>query len=1189
MTDHSLHDLVSVRGRFARSVRSDADASQASQLDGYLPTARALEVTRRLVNAMLRGDGARAFSITGPYGSGKSSLAVFLDALLGRTSEDGYASALSLLVDHDADTAELLDEARRCMGADAGGFVRAVVTAPQREPITTTVLRALVRGARRARVTKKLRDDLDDALARSLSEKFASPSFHEVRELLERLTTRRPVLLIIDEFGKNLEAYAESGSDGDLYLLQELAEWASGVEQLPLVLVTIQHLAFESYAIDTSSAQRREWAKVQGRFEDISYVDSASASRALIAAALDHDGDETYSWLRAEAAWRASEQAHEAGLADVSDEGLLAACYPLHPSTLLALPALCARYGQNERTLFSFLASEEPRSVTTFTKSVELEGPLPWVRLEQVYDYFVESASTFVGASRDANRWVEIETTIRDAHGLTDVQSSVLKTIGVLNLVSAAGSVRASREVLTFALAGDAGPLETADEVAQVLEELSELGLVTYRDFASEYRIWQGSDFDITGLMTSMRRQVRSEALSSVLSSVMPLRATVASRHSIQSNTMRAFARRFADETTLTVDTPAPGDVRDGVLVYALASGLQPSPSDADVPVVVVEPSSGQIDALVDATVEVAALLRVLDDTTLADNDRAARRELSERLGMARQTLEQAVNGAFGVDGTWNWVNPPEGKVRHLKPLRGSDALSDVLDEVYSQAPTVAYEAVNRAELTSQGAKARRLLLEAALTPANRPEERLGLEGDGPEVGMYRAVYEDSGVHDFRQGKFGSPPDGSDWRPVWDHLNATLREGVGTPLSVVHVLDEMMRPPFGLRHGVATVLLTAGLIVNASDIAIYEHGTFKPRLDAAMSERMVRNPANFSLKYLAVTAPTSKRSKAVAALHAAASTALGSPTSVGDTDATVLSAVMVLLRPFHANSTTYMRKTKRFAGAWDDTVDTEAFATVRDVRDALVRTQEPDVLLFEALPAAVGYGTLPASGRGPDVMSDEDIDGFATAVASALSVIEGAYAALCGRIVEATLEAAQCNSTTMLAGDAAHLDDVQVLTSDVRTFAGLARMADSLDTTMFAQQVATAVTGTPPSEWADADIPEALRRIADVAAKFRRVSALGHARRSAHSGGERFDAFAVDITSSDGRPFSEVVVLRQSERDTLDAAVNKLISDMETSIGSEQVTARALLGLLADRLVASAKPVASDEDVVAPNQHSASS
>ncbi len=130
-----------VRGRFARSIRLDAARSQ--DLDGYLPTARALDVVRRVVRGMTDDTGTRAFSITGPYGSGKSSLAVFLDALCGSQSAAAYQKAIALLAEHDPDTAQSLPAARKAMGVPESGMARAVVTAPQREPVAATVLRGL--------------------------------------------------------------------------------------------------------------------------------------------------------------------------------------------------------------------------------------------------------------------------------------------------------------------------------------------------------------------------------------------------------------------------------------------------------------------------------------------------------------------------------------------------------------------------------------------------------------------------------------------------------------------------------------------------------------------------------------------------------------------------------------------------------------------------------------------------------------------------------------------------------------------------------------------------------------------------------------------------------------------------------------------------------------------------------------
>src|SRR5207244_357176 len=98
--------------------------------------------------------------------------------------------------------------------------------------------------------------------------------------------------------------------------------------------------------------------------------------------------------------------------------------------------------------------------------------------------YFVDSASAMIGASVTASRWVEIETRIRDTHGLSAAQLRCLKAVGILNLVATAGALRASREVLHLALVDGCDGTASGHQVDGALASLEEIGLVTYREFA---------------------------------------------------------------------------------------------------------------------------------------------------------------------------------------------------------------------------------------------------------------------------------------------------------------------------------------------------------------------------------------------------------------------------------------------------------------------------------------------------------------------------------------------------------------------------------------------------------------------------------------------------------------------------------------------------------------------------------
>lgn len=435
------NELIEPKARFTRSANVERDAGRAD-LDGFLPTGRALDVVARLTRSILDPYATRAFSITGPYGTGKSSLAVFIDALLGDVAAPAFTSALATLELVDVDLAGQLQTARRKF--DSKAFLPAIVTAT-REPVAHSVVRALDVGARRLPVSRRnaalkdLRRRTTEVVGTLGDPNRDIITNRLVLDLLESAAALSPVLLLIDEFGKNLEAFAESRSEADLYLLQEVVEWAHRSDDAnPVVTITMQHLSFEDYLDSVSQGLRREWAKVQGRFEDIPYVDTPAQTRHLISQVYVEPTDGGFNKKRGAWASRALAELRSAGLGHEIEPETIERSWPLHPSTLLVLPELCSRYGQNERTLFSFLASAEPHGVSAWLVDEPLSGDLRDVRLDRVYDYFVESASTAAATSQTASRWVEVETAIRDATGLTAAQRRVLKAVGLLNLVSAA-------------------------------------------------------------------------------------------------------------------------------------------------------------------------------------------------------------------------------------------------------------------------------------------------------------------------------------------------------------------------------------------------------------------------------------------------------------------------------------------------------------------------------------------------------------------------------------------------------------------------------------------------------------------------------------------------------------------------------------------------------------------------------
>ena len=1132
-----LADHISVLDRFARSTNLERDVDRLEPLDGYIVTARALDVVERVAATAATGVAGGAWSLTGPYGSGKSSIALLLDGAFGPAGPT-RTRALKLIDETSPAVGESIRHAHERYRTVDSGFQRGLITA-SREPIGDTLLRALQSAVLRRYgklpssgnlpAANTLRRGIDHAAENDLHRTVSSPT--EIVEIARCLAEDAPLLLIIDEFGKNLEAIRDS-SEADPYLLQMLAEAGQG-SGLPIFLLTLQHLSFENHLAGVAVPRRREWAKVQGRFEDIAYVDSSRQSRALIGTVFAV-GNENLRKRIARWARPHARVMRSLGIAEMADPEVVASCYPLHPLAAMLLPELCNRYGQHERTLFSFLAGPHSASAASFLASTRLpsRGALPSLGLGTIYDYFVSGDAHAEIASDRLPRWSEIALRLRDLHGLSPRQTRLAKAIALLNLVSVGGTIRASSRVLS---------LVDADSV-HLLTRLDAAGVVTFREFADEYRIWQGTDVDIRSLLELARQKAGRQSLFEILSSLDVPAPVVAARHSARHDVFRVFARRYADSGE-DVEPPDAFSPCDGeVLLIVGADRRLPklaSPAATAKPTVAAIPDD--LTGLDRAAREIAAVTVVSNDPVV-ESDWVARRELADRLAESQAAFRDAMTATFGADAC-RWVLVDDSGVRELRAGRGSAALSEAADLAYPSTPAVGNEMLNRTDLTSQGAKARRLLLEAMIE--RHSEANLGLEGYGPEVAMYRAFLARTGLH-LRVSNggtcdFGTPTDTS-LLPAWKALEGELERAKTRRVNLKDIHAVLLLPPFGMKAATIPVFVTAALLAFRDEIAIYEHGTFKPLLTPDLSERMVRNPGHFEIKHFANAAGA--RRQVVDAL----AERLGGVRRFGrHRVGNVLSVVGPMVHQIRCLDG-YTRRTRNLGAA------------ARMVRDAIGMAVEPDELLFDALPNALGFRPVPT-----DTETYAKACEYADSVGVALDELTGCHDRLLADLFQFLLDTSAESSRLAVTGQAAALDN-EVLNPSVRAFVGTLAN-DSVDTDAdWISTVATVVSGKAPMEWGDDDLSRFRSELPLEIAAFQRLVAL-HAERRANGGGP-FDALRVTITRPDGSEHVGLVDIDRRERGVVEKAIDEVLKELGESIGSPHRVHKALLAALGDRILA---------------------
>ena len=188
------------------------------------------------------------------------------------------------------------------------------------------------------------------------------------------------------------------------------------------------------------------------------------------------------------------------------------------------------------------------------------------------------------------------------------------------------------------------GKTRAAESVEKEIAELSHEKALIYREYAQEYRLWEGSDFDIVGAIWKKRSSLATKRLEETLQAYCPLVPITASRHSYKTGTIRRFECRWMSIADITFDkAPTPKSGYDGLLVYAF--GNQPNANnlpficaDKRPLLVAYAAHENQIKELV---LEAAAARAVLLESPELIHDGVARKEARCRVQAAEDQLRE--------------------------------------------------------------------------------------------------------------------------------------------------------------------------------------------------------------------------------------------------------------------------------------------------------------------------------------------------------------------------------------------------------------------------------------------------------------------------------------------------------------------------------------------------------------------
>lgn len=937
-----IKDALSIRSRYVRAVNIGRDLNDANALDGYLMTDTVRHALTRLCQGLMGTSSQRAWRITGSYGSGKSAFGLFLANLF--THPINKRSAVGRLLDEEGP--ELLALTKKLPRYEV------IVITGTRSDASIALASALLEcvAQRRSSPTQKQLVKRLTAFIVSREKGQKSPAgilalLAEVRSYLASgVNAAGGILLIVDEMGRWLEYAADPETDVDASFFQSLAEDCGGrTRDIPVSIVGILHQRFEDYTAGRRDKRSGlEWAKVAERFEDITFAQSFESTARLVAQAMETDA---HAYKRAGVPQRASALYTQAIKLGVLESSLLqggmadtSRLYPFHPMALVGAVALFRRFGQNERSTFSFLLASEPFALQDFIgrRPLTLDN---WYRVHDLCDWLLAQGSVRTLDEDRLKRWALLQEVLRAAPVYEELEVQCLKTVGLLNLLEPQPGIAITRESVAFALADtvDAKP------VLDALDKLAQKSLLYVRPATQELCLWPQSSVDVASELSRIRKAsppfTRLGSLIDLLPSPRPV---VAHRHYLSTGTLRTAQVKLLEDLN---DVPK-----------LLSTALD---GDAEILVVPCYPdqdykaTATRLKELSESAPagRLLALRRITEeDLEIADELSAWSQLERECVGLrvdtyARNEVRQSIHRLIGalVHRLADLRSPSQGSQETrwwhagiaLDIADGRELnrqLSALLTSRFSHAPKVRNELINRMAVSTAAAAARQRLLERMFSHAQ--VEDLGIEMTPPEKAIYLSVLKDSGLHAVHDDAWGFrvPAHSSDWHPSWSALHALL-EDQGL-VSVKDVLAHFSAPPFGMRDSVVLLLIGAFLCVHRHNVILRERGTYITQLEDSHIARLIKRPETFELHMVHA------QSTMVAALEVYRDV-LSKQVPTGDFAATVPELTRrlydwYLSLPDHTLNTTHLDVTHRAALA------------------LLGKSSDPVELLTVGLPLALG-------------------------------------------------------------------------------------------------------------------------------------------------------------------------------------------------------------------------------------------
>jgi len=639
------------------------------------------------------------------------------------------------------------------------------------------------------------------------------------------------LVIVIDEFGKFLEYASEFNPDKELYFIQQLAEFVNDHNR-DILLITTLHQNFEAYsAKNLDEAQKQEWRKIKGRLKEITFNEPPQQLLLLAAKKL---GKKTRRDKQSSRLCGQIEKHHHVfGVEQSLIKEVENTVHPLDFFSAFILTLALQRYGQNERSLFTFLETE----------SIHHD----YFGIVELYDYLFNEFYSYLTtkSNGDYTQWAIIRNAIERSEATLGKESAeavrIIKTVGLLNIFANKGA----RIDDTFL--GEYNKLSNSKgNTAVAIKELKRFKIILFGNYSQSYKLFEGTDVNIEEELLHASNDVADNVdVVRKLKDNFTLPLLIAKSESYKKGTPRFFSFEISDEL---ISKKSVGEL-DGSIILLFNEKIDEkeikdySKKNEEANLYGYFKKSRQIKEII-LDIEKSRLVQKKNQ-----DDIVVRKELDNILNSQKQILNHLVSDAF-YSGDVEWIFA--GRTVSVKNKGELNKLvSDICVSVYSMTPVYKNELINRHAISGPIHNARKNYFGALVAKAAEEDLGFGKQSFPPEKTIYATLLKETGIHIKSDGAFwdfSEPKKSSAFYHLWAASERYLQSCKSEKRPLSSFFDLLSERPFKLKQGFLEFWIPTFLYIKRDDFALYGDRGYIPEINDSILYLLTRNAKEYHIK-----------------------------------------------------------------------------------------------------------------------------------------------------------------------------------------------------------------------------------------------------------------------------------------------------------------------------------------------------